>query len=235
MHDWPVFWLRARAAAAATAARARNQNTGQSCIAAKRFLVAAPVAAEFERLFAGAVRALVVGDPLDPRTQVGPLARADLRDVLARQVDRSVAMGARVVTGGRARPGKGWFYEPTILAGVTDAMPVLTEETFGPVAALRTVRDAEDAVAVANASRYGLGGALWTRDVVAGEALARRIESGAVFVNGMTASDPRLPFGGVKHSGYGRELGAFGIREFTNVQTIWIGPAGTQPTTAPAE
>ncbi len=222
-------------AAAATAARARNQNAGQSCIAAKRFLVAAPVAALFERLFADAVRALVVGDPLDPRTQVGPLARADLREALAGQVDRSVALGARIVTGGRARPGKGWFYEPTILAGVTDAMPVLAEETFGPVAALRTVRDAEEAVAVANASRYGLGGALWTRDVAAGEALARRIESGAVFVNGMTASDPRLPFGGVKHSGYGRELGAFGIREFTNVQTIWIGPPRTPSKAAPAE
>ena len=222
-------------AAAATAAKARNQNAGQSCIAAKRFLVAAPVAAEFERLFADAVRALKVGDPLDPSTQVGPLAREDLRVELDRQVKRSVEMGARVVTGGKVRPGKGWFYEPTILADATDGMPVLAEETFGPVAALRRVQGAEEALAVANASAYGLGGALWTRDTVAGEALARRIESGAVFVNGMTASDPRLPFGGVKRSGYGRELAAFGIREFTNVQTIWIGPASTPPEAVAAE
>lgn len=223
------------AQAAVTAARARNQNTGQSCIAAKRFLVAAPVAAEFERLFVQAVQALVVGDPLDPRTQIGPLAREDLRAALMSQVDRSVAMGARVATGGRRLPRKGWFYEPTVLAEVTDAMPVLAEETFGPVAAIRAVRDADEAIAVANSSEYGLGGALWTRDVVAGEALARRIESGAVFVNGMTASDPRLPFGGVKHSGFGRELGAYGIREFTNIKTIWIGPASAPPKAVAAE
>jgi succinate-semialdehyde dehydrogenase/glutarate-semialdehyde dehydrogenase len=215
------------AAAAATAVRARNQNTGQSCIAAKRFLVADRVADEFEERFAQAVAVLRVGDPLDPATQVGPLARADLRDALEQQVEASVRQGARVLTGGRRRAGAGYFYEPTVLAGISDGMPVFAEETFGPVAAVRRVVDAEEALAIANASDYGLGASIWTGDVVAGTALARRIESGAVFVNGMVASDPRLPFGGVKRSGWGRELGAFGIREFTNIQTIWVGPEVT--------
>jgi succinate-semialdehyde dehydrogenase/glutarate-semialdehyde dehydrogenase len=212
------------ASAAATAVRARNQNTGQSCIAAKRFIVAEAVAAEFEDRFAGAVAALRVGDPLDPATQVGPLARSDLRDALERQVDASVRAGARVLTGGRRIEGPGSFYAPTVLANVSDDMPVFAEETFGPVAAIRRVADEDEAIAVANASEYGLGAAIWTGDAARGEALARTIESGAVFVNGMVASDPRLPFGGVKRSGWGRELGPFGIREFTNVQTIWIGP-----------
>ena len=214
--------------AAETAVRARFQNAGQSCIAAKRFLVETPVAAEFERRFADAIRALRVGDPLDPATQVGPLARADLRDALEKQVADSVAMGARVVVGGtrRAGPnGKGWFYSPTLLADVTEDMPVLKDETFGPVAALLAVRDADDAVRVANSSPYGLGAALWTKNDATAKALARRIESGSVFINGMVASDPRLPFGGVKKSGYGRELSSFGIREFVNIQTIWMGPA----------
>jgi succinate-semialdehyde dehydrogenase/glutarate-semialdehyde dehydrogenase len=222
-------------AAAETAAKARFQNAGQSCIAAKRFLVDAPVAADFERRFADAIRALRVGDPLDPATQVGPLAREDLRDTLERQVAESVRMGARVVVGGRKRAGKGWFYEPTLLADVTEDMPVLKEETFGPVAALLAVRDADEAVRVANGSPYGLGAALWTKDEAAGRAIARRIESGSVFINGMVASDPRLPFGGVKQSGYGRELSSFGIREFVNVQTIWIGPAKQAPPVAHAE
>jgi len=217
------------AAAAATAVRARNQNAGQSCIAAKRFLVAEGVADEFEERFARAVGTLRVGDPLDPATQVGPLARADLREALERQVDASVREGATVLVGGRRRPGPGYFYEPTVLVGVRDGMPVLAEETFGPVAAVRRVADADEAVAVANGSEYGLGASIWTGDVAAGEALARTIESGAVFINGMVASDPRLPFGGVKRSGWGRELGPFGIREFTNVQTIWVGPEMAPP------
>ena len=217
------------AAAAETAVRARYQNAGQSCIAAKRFLVEAPVAADFERRFADAIRGLRVGDPLDPVTQVGPLARADLRDALELQVAESVRMGARVVVGGKRRTGKGWFYEPTLLADVTEDMPVLKDETFGPVAALLVVRDAEDAVRVANSSPYGLGAALWTRNEATAKALARRIESGSVFINGMVASDPRLPFGGVKKSGYGRELSSFGIREFVNIQTIWMGPAVPAP------
>ncbi len=218
--------------AAATAARARNQNTGQSCIAAKRFLVADAVADEFEERFARAVGALRVGDPHDPATQIGPLARADLRDTLERQVEESVHQGARVLIGGTRRSGPGFFYEPTVLAGVRDGMPVLAEETFGPVAAVRRVVDAEEAVLIANGSEYGLGASIWTADTSGGEALARTIESGAVFINGMVASDPRLPFGGVKRSGYGRELGPFGIREFTNIQTIWIGPAQDPATTS---
>ena len=223
-------------AAAATAARARNQNTGQSCIAAKRFIAVSPIADEFERAFAKAVEDLVVGDPLDPKTQIGPLARRDLLETLERQVEDSVRMGARVLTGGERIAGKGYYYRPTVLADVTPDMPVFQQETFGPVAAVLRVRDADDAVRAANDSAYGLGASLWTRDVAMGERLARRIESGSVFINGMVASDPRLPFGGVKRSGYGRELSAFGIREFTNVQTIWIGPAQTpQPTAKPAE
>ena len=222
-------------AAAETAAKARFQNAGQSCIAAKRFLVEEGVAADFERRLADAIRALRVGDPLDPATQVGPLAREDLRDTLERQVAESVRMGARVVVGGRRRDGAGWFYEPTLLADVTEDMPVLKEETFGPVAALLRVRDADEAVRVANSSPYGLGAALWTSDEAAARAIARRIESGSVFINGMVASDPRLPFGGVKKSGYGRELSTYGIREFVNIQTIWIGPAKQPPTVARAE
>ena len=221
--------------AAETATKARFQNAGQSCIAAKRFLVEAPVAADFERRFADAIRALRVGDPLDPATQVGPLAREDLRDALHRQVRQSVRMGARVVVGGSKREGKGWFYEPTLLADVTEDMPVLNEETFGPVAAVLSVRDADEAVRIANSSPYGLGAAIWTSDIAAALAIARRIESGSVFINGMVASDPRLPFGGVKQSGYGRELSHFGIREFVNIQTIWIGPAQQPAKVANAE
>ena len=223
------------AAAATTAATARYQNTGQSCIAAKRFLVEAPVAAEFEERFAAAIRALRLGDPRDPATQVGPLARADLREALEAQVAESVRLGARVVVGGRRAERRGWFYEPTLLADVTPEMPVLRDETFGPVAALLAVPDAAAAVEIANRSPYGLGAALWTRDTAAAKAIARRIESGSVFINGMVASDPRLPFGGVKQSGYGRELSAFGIREFVNIQTIWLGPASAAAPVAHAE
>ena len=223
------------AAAATTGVRARNQNTGQSCIAAKRFLVAAPIAAEFERRFVAGVEALRIGDPLDAKTQVGPLARPDLRDNLERQVKESVRMGARLVTGGKRWGERGAFYTPTVLADVTPDMPVFAEETFGPVAALVTVADADEAVALANSSEYGLGANVWTQDLARAEKLARRIESGQVFINGMVASDPRLPFGGVKHSGYGRELSSFGIREFTNIKTVWIGPAQEQKPAPQAE
>ena len=219
--------------AAATAVRARNQNSGQSCIAAKRFLVADVVATDFARKFAAGVAALRIGDPLDAKTQVGPLARADLRDNLERQVRDSLQMGARLVTGGKRWGERGSFYTPTILADVTPDMPVFNEETFGPVAALMSVRGADDAVGLANSSEYGLGANLWTKDLSLAEALARRIESGQVFINGMVASDPRLPFGGTKHSGYGRELSSFGIHEFTNIKTVWIGPAEA-PARAPA-
>lgn len=213
------------AAAAATAVKARFLNAGQTCIAAKRILVEAPVAAEFEEHLAREIRALRVGDPLDPTTTIGPLARADLRDALEDQVAASVAMGARVVVDGGRRDGAGWFFGPALLADVTEDMPVAREETFGPVAVVIRVESADDALRIANSSPYGLSAALWTNDIEAARDFARHLETGAVFVNGMTVSDPRLPFGGVKQSGYGRELSVFGIREFVNIQTIWIGPA----------
>jgi succinate-semialdehyde dehydrogenase/glutarate-semialdehyde dehydrogenase len=211
--------------AAATAVRARNQNNGQSCIAAKRFIVEEPVADQFTETFAKAVKALSVGDPLDRATNVGPLARDDLRSTLVDQVDRSLAGGAHVVVGGKPLDGRGYFYAPTVLDGVSESMPAFREETFGPVAAVIRARDPNDAVRIANDTEYGLGAALWTADLDRAKHLARHIEAGNVFINGMVASDPRLPFGGVKRSGYGRELGPFGIREFTNIQTVWIGPA----------
>lgn len=212
-------------AAATTAARARNQNTGQSCIAAKRFIVVEDVAEQFERLFIEAVQNLKVGDPTRRDTQVGPMARGDLLDDLDRQVQASVELGARVATGGGRIAGRGWYFQPTVLTGVNDRMPAFREETFGPAAAVIRARDVDHAVDLANDSPFGLGAAVWTRDVELGQRVAREIESGAVFINGMVASDPRLPFGGVKRSGYGRELSALGIREFVNIQSIWVGPA----------
>jgi succinate-semialdehyde dehydrogenase/glutarate-semialdehyde dehydrogenase len=219
-------------AAAQMAVKARFQNTGQSCIAAKRFIVVEAVARDFEQKVVAAAAKLKVGDPLDRATQIGPLARADLRETLALQVQKSVEMGAQTPLGGEEMGGprgKGYYYAPTILTQVTGAMPVFREETFGPVAAVIRARDAEHAIQLANASDYGLGGNLWTRDLTRARELARRLESGSVFINGMTASDPRLPFGGVKRSGYGRELSLVGIREFVNVQTVWIGPAVSAP------
>lgn len=207
------------------AVKSRFQNTGQSCIAAKRFLVVDAVADEFQRRFVEAVRQLKVGNPRDHDTQIGPLARQDLRENLERQVRASEAMGATVLTGGAPVDGPGFFYQPTVLSQVTTQMPVFCEETFGPVAPIFRVRDTEEALSLANDSQYGLGADLWTSDGSRGVEIARRIESGSVFINGMVFSDPRLPFGGVKRSGFGRELSAFGIHEFTNVQTIWLGPA----------
>jgi succinate-semialdehyde dehydrogenase/glutarate-semialdehyde dehydrogenase len=211
--------------AARTAARARNQNNGQSCIAAKRFIVEESVADEFGSRFVDAVRALRVGDPASRDTNVGPLARGDLRDTLARQVDESRRMGAEPLVGGEPIAGRGYFYAPTVLDGVTDAMPAFREETFGPVAALLRARDVDHAIQLANETEFGLGAAVWTRDLQGAKGIARRIEAGTVFVNGLVASDPRMPMGGVKRSGYGRELGEHGIREFTNIQTVRIGPA----------
>jgi acyl-CoA reductase-like NAD-dependent aldehyde dehydrogenase len=207
------------------AVKSRFQNTGQSCIAAKRFLVVDSIADEFQRRFVDAVSRLKVGSPRDRDTKIGPLAREDLRDNLERQVRESEAMGAEVLTGGKPVEGPGFFYEPTVLADVTTEMPVFREETFGPVAPLFRVRDAEEALALANDTQYGLGADLWTGNGKRGVEIARRIESGSVFINGMVFSDPRLPFGGTKQSGFGRELSTFGIHEFTNVQTIWVGPA----------
>lgn len=213
-------------AAAKMAARARNQNSGQSCIASKRFIVEESVADQFVEKFAAAVKVLSVGDPSVRETNVGPLARPDLRETLVSQVDASLKAGAHAVIGGKVLDGRGYFYSPTVLDGVTLNMPAFREETFGPVAAVVRAKDPDEAVTLANDTEYGLGAALWTSDLERAKLLARRIEAGAVFVNGMVASDPRMPFGGVKRSGYGRELGAFGIREFTNIQTIVISASG---------
>ena len=213
-------------AAAAVAARSRFQNCGQSCISAKRFIVDASVADDFEQRLVEEAQRLVVGDPRDERTTMGPMAREDLRTTLEDQLARSVSEGARVATGGHRLDQRGWFFEPTVITGATTDTTAFREETFGPLAAVMRVRDADHAVEVANTSQFGLGGNIWTRDVERGIALARRIDSGGVFVNGMTHSDPRLPFGGVKRSGYGRELSFFGIREFVNVQTIWVAEGG---------
>lgn len=223
-------------AAATTAVNARYQNAGQSCIAAKRFIVVSEIAEEFTTRFVEAAQRLRVADPAEPETEVGPLARDDLREGLEEQVKRSLASGAELTYGGHRLERKGYFYAPTVVSNVSAEMPVFAEETFGPVAALVRAPNAETAVALANRSQYGLGASLWTRDLDAGRRLAREIESGSVFINGMVASDPRLPFGGVKRSGYGRELGEFGIREFVNIKTVWIGPARETATTSqPAE
>jgi succinate-semialdehyde dehydrogenase/glutarate-semialdehyde dehydrogenase len=211
--------------AAAVATRARFQNVGQSCIAAKRFIVEESVADAFVAALCARVESFVVGDPMSCDCNIGPMARANLREDLHSQVERSVAAGAELRIGGHPVDCPGFFYAPTVLDRVTPDMPAFAEETFGPAAAVIRVQDAEEALALANATQYGLGAALWTRDLEKARTLARRIEAGAVFINGMVASDPRLPFGGIKKSGYGRELGVFGIREFTNIKTIWIGPA----------
>jgi succinate-semialdehyde dehydrogenase/glutarate-semialdehyde dehydrogenase len=224
-------------AAAEVGVQARFQNTGQSCIAAKRFIVERSVADEFEQRFVAAVERLKVGDPMNRTTQVGPLARADLVDGLDQQVRTSVSQGAEIKAGGRRIEGRGYFYAPTVLVGASEEMPVWREETFGPVAAIRRAGNEDDAIQMANDSLYGLGASLWTRDLERGNRLARRVESGSVFVNSMVASDPRLPFGGIKRSGYGRELSDVGLREFVNVKTVWIGPAASSsaPATKPAE
>ncbi|PZR57824.1 MAG: NADP-dependent succinic semialdehyde dehydrogenase [Candidatus Meridianibacter frigidus] len=212
-------------AAAQAAVRSRFQNAGQSCIAAKRFIVESSVYDAFLARFAEETSKLRAGDPKLEETDVGPMAREDLRDALKEQVAKTLNAGAQCVTGGRQVDGPGFFYQPTIVAGVTPQMPMFKEETFGPAAAVARAADAENAIALANTSSFGLGGTMWTTDVERGAQLAARMECGSVFLNGMMASDPRLPFGGVKNSGYGRELSHFGIREFVNVQSIWIGPA----------
>ncbi|PYM52993.1 MAG: succinate-semialdehyde dehydrogenase, partial [Candidatus Rokuibacteriota bacterium] len=201
------------AAAARTAAEARLINSGQSCIAAKRFIVVEPVADQFLDRFLDELRSRRMGDPLVRGTQVGPQARLDLRDSLHEQVAESVKRGAQLLLGGEVPAGKGAFYPPTLLAAVDKGMPAFDEETFGPVAAVIRAKDAADAVRLANDSAFGLGASLWTQDRARAERMAAQIEAGSVFVNGVVKSDPRLPFGGIKRSGYGRELSEYGIRE----------------------
>lgn len=211
--------------AAEVAVKARYVNVGQSCVNAKRFIVEDAVADRFVELFVAKAAALKIGSPMERDTAIGPMARANLRDTLHGQVQRSVAEGAELKLGGAPIDGPGFYYPPTVLDRVEPGMVAFREETFGPVAAIVRARDADHAVALANDTEYGLGAALWTGDETRGRDLARRIEAGAVFLNGMTASDPRYPFGGIKRSGYGRELGVYGIREFTNIKTLWVGPA----------
>ena len=209
-------------AAARTAATARLVNSGQSCIAAKRFIAVEDVADAFVERFVAEMRARNMGDPLDRATQVGPQARHDLRDQLHHQVEESVARGARLLLGGRVPDGPGAFYPPTVLAGVSRGMPAFDEETFGPAAAVIRARDEGDAIALANHSSYGLGASLWTTDRARAERLAAEIQAGVVVVNGQVRSDPRMPFGGVKDSGWGRELSEFGMREFVNVKSVIV-------------
>ena len=180
------------------------------------------IAEQFENAFLHEVEKLCVGDPSQSSTDVGPLARADLREALANQVERSLQKGARLLAGGIRLERRGYFYAPTILTEVSPESAVYQEETFGPVAAIIRAGDEREAIQLANQSQYGLGASLWTKDIARARELAGEIQAGCVFVNGMVASDPRLPFGGVKRSGYGRELSEFGIREFVNIQTVWI-------------
>lgn len=205
-----------------TSIKARMINAGQSCIAAKRFIVFEPILKQFEEQQTQIMSNLKVGDPLKDDTKVGPMARLDLLEELHEQVVKSIKMGARLLCGGKRVEGPGAFYMPTVLTDVKKGMPVYEQETFGPVSAIIPVKNIEEAIAVANDSEFGLGGSVWSRDIKKAEMVARRIETGAMFINGLTKSDPRLPFGGIKKSGYGRELSHYGIKEFVNIKTIWI-------------
>jgi len=209
-------------AAVKTAVKARIINNGQSCIAAKRFIVHESIADVFEQRFVAAMSALRLGDPLDESTDIGPLATPQIVDDIEKQVDASVAAGAKLLTGGKRVGEKGNFYAPTVLTNIPRNAPAFGEETFGPVASLFRVKDADEAISLANATKFGLGASVWTHDDAERDRFVSGIESGQVFVNAMVASDPRVPFGGVKHSGFGRELGVYGIREFVNIKTVWI-------------
>lgn len=208
-------------AAAATAVKARFNNSGQSCVCAKRFIVSAAVADRFTELFVQGTKALAVGNPTAPATQVGPLARGDLRDALVRQVEGSLAAGAALLAGGAPLDGPGYYFQPTVLGATKPGMPAFDEETFGPVAAIAVARDDDDAVRLANATPFGLSVSIWSASTPRAVAVAKRITTGAAFINSMTASDARVPFGGTKKSGYGRELASAGVREFCNVRTYW--------------
>ena len=209
-------------AAVSTAVKARIFNNGQSCIAAKRFIVAEPIADKFEREFASRMEALKVGDPFDEKTELGPLSTADGVSDLDRDVQATIRAGARVLTGGKPLDCPGNFYAPTVLTNIPNGSPAHKEELFGPVASVFRAKDLDDAIGIANDCRFGLGASAWTNDPKERERFIRDLESGMVFINRMVASDPRLPFGGVKWSGHGRELGVHGIREFTNIKTVWI-------------
>ena len=208
--------------AVSTAVKARTINTGQSCIAAKRFFVADSIYDKFLDQFVDQMRSLKVGDPFDETTEIGPLANEHILKGVDDQVQKSIAMGAKVLTGGNRIAGLGFFYEPTVLVDVPRNSPAFREEVFGPVAAVFRVRTAEEAIELANESTFGLGASAWTNDQIEQELFASELQSGMVFINSMVASDPRLPFGGIKRSGFGRELGAAGIREFMNAKTVWI-------------
>ena len=205
-----------------TAVTARTINNGQSCIAAKRFIVAEDIADEFEERFVKGMEALVVGNPIDDTVEVGPLATAHILSDLEEQVSKSVELGARVLTGGKRLEGDGFYYLPTALTDISEDSPAYREELFGPVASLFRASDLDHAIRLANDTRFGLGASAWTIDIEEQARFTEELEAGCVFINGMVASDPRLPFGGVKHSGYGRELGAHGIREFVNIKTVWV-------------
>ena len=204
------------------AVAARNMNNGQSCIAAKRFIVTEKVYGEFENKFITLMKNVQVGDPTKAETEVGPIAREDLLNELEMQIQLSVQKGAIVLCGGKRIKSEGYFLEPTILSNVLPGMPAYEEELFGPVASLIKAKDEDDALRIANDSRYGLGASLWTNDIEHAKELANVLECGSVFINGMVKSDPRLPFGGIKYSGYGRELSHYGIKEFLNIKTVWI-------------
>jgi succinate-semialdehyde dehydrogenase/glutarate-semialdehyde dehydrogenase len=209
-------------AAARTAVKARVVNNGQSCIAAKRFIVDEAVADEFERRFVAGMEALEVGDPMEPGTDIGPLATESQVKTLVDQVERAVGAGATVLTGGRKLDRPGWYYPPTVLGGIIPTSPVYHEEVFGPVALLLRVAGIDEAIRVANDSPFGLGASAWTRNQAERDRFIAEIEAGMVFINAMVASDPRVPFGGVKESGYGRELSPYGVREFVNMKTVWV-------------
>jgi succinate-semialdehyde dehydrogenase/glutarate-semialdehyde dehydrogenase len=209
-------------AAVATAVEARIINNGQSCIAAKRFIVAESIADGFERKFVNRMEALVVGDPLDEKTELGPLATADAVVSLDADVHKTIDAGAKLLTGGRPLPRPGNFYAPTVLTNIPKNSPAYQEELFGPVASIFRANNLDEAIRIANDSRFGLGASAWTQDDGERERFINELEAGMVFINQMVASDPRVPFGGVKQSGYGRELGVHGIREFTNIKTVWI-------------
>lgn len=205
-----------------TAVTARLLNNGQSCIAAKRFIVVDQIAEKFEQMFVEQMEKTIIGDPMNEETELGPIAREDLLNELHEQITRSVAAGAKILTGGKRLEKKGFYYSPTVISNVKKGMAAYEEELFGPAAIVIKVKDEEEAILTANDTSFGLGASLWTSDIAKAKLLAQEIESGSVFINGMVKSDPRLPFGGVKLSGYGRELSHYGIKEFVNIKSVWI-------------